>query len=84
MGLRANRVIKIEAEIWIAANPEVVFAAFAIELDAWWPLAGGVPGRIAGWRLLIDDRRARPAWPADRPDGRLLATPSRCGSEFAV
>lgn len=37
MNDRADRVIKIEAEIWIPARPEVVFAAFTTDLDAWWP-----------------------------------------------
>lgn len=33
----ADRVVKIEAETYIAAKPAVVFAAFTTDLDAWWP-----------------------------------------------
>lgn len=37
MGQSADRVVKIEAEIRVAAKPEAIFAAVTIGLDAWWP-----------------------------------------------
>jgi DNA-binding transcriptional ArsR family regulator len=37
MEMRADRVVKIETEIRVAAPPEKVFAALTEDLDAWWP-----------------------------------------------
>jgi uncharacterized protein YndB with AHSA1/START domain len=37
MEQRADRVVKIEAEVRLAAPPEKVFAALTTEIDAWWP-----------------------------------------------
>lgn len=37
MGSSADRVIKIEAEVHIAAKPGVIFEAFTTGLDSWWP-----------------------------------------------
>ena len=40
------RVVKIESEIKLDANPERVFAALTTEMDAWWPFRFKPHGRV--------------------------------------